>query len=290
MGLIFGNKPAPEFGGQGFLEANFTAFPGIVISISSVVMVPIDMATQRSAGVLRRFRVTPLRPGLYLAADVLSRTALTFLSIATMYLIVIAAFGVRPDSAAALVSTLVATLLGLTAFLALGYLVAYRLRAVGADRLIERRLAGGLPVLGICVGLQVLFESSRERGHHEGLGQWPGAVERLDAPVVPHMGWSRVEAAEGSRLFAGVEGERFYFVHSYGVLSDPSERLDGRGDPPLVTWARHGTRFVAAVEDGPLSATQFHPEKSSDAGARLLGNWLSTLPTTHRRHQHDRHP
>ena len=79
MGLIFGNKPAPEFGGQGFLEANFTAFPGIVIAISSVVMVPIDMATQRSAGVLRRFRVTPLRPGLYLAADVLSRTALTFL-------------------------------------------------------------------------------------------------------------------------------------------------------------------------------------------------------------------
>ena len=165
-----------------------------------------------------------------------------------------------------------------------------KLRAVGADRLIERRLAGGLPVLGICVGLQVLFESSRERGHHEGLGQWPGTVERLDAPVVPHMGWSRVEAAEGSRLFAGVEGERFYFVHSYGVPSDPSERLDGRGDPPLVTWARHGTRFVAAVEDGPLSATQFHPEKSSDAGARLLGNWLSTLPTTHRRHQHDRHP
>jgi len=148
----------------------------------------------------------------------------------------------------------------------------------------------GLAGDGLPVGLQVLFESSRERGHHEGLGQWPGTVERLDAPVVPHMGWSRVEAAEGSRLFAGVEGERFYFVHSYGVLSDPSERLDGRGDPPLVTWARHGTRFVAAVEDGPLSATQFHPEKSSDAGARLLGNWLSTLPTTHRRHQHDRHP
>jgi len=131
MGLIFGNDPTPEFGGKGFLETNFTAFPGIVIAISAVVMVPIDMATQRSAGVLRRFQVTPLKPGLYLAADVLSRAVLTFLSIATMYLIVIAAFGVRPDSAAALVSTLVATLLGLTAFLALGYLVAYRLRAAG---------------------------------------------------------------------------------------------------------------------------------------------------------------
>ena len=124
MGLIFGNDPTPEFGGKGFLETNFTAFPGIVIAISAVVMVPIDMATQRSAGVLRRFQVTPLKPGLYLAADVLS--------IATMYGIAIVAFGVRPASAVALLSTLVATLLGLAAFLALGYLVAYRLRTPGA--------------------------------------------------------------------------------------------------------------------------------------------------------------
>ena len=124
MGLIFGNDPTPEFGGKGFLETNFTAFPGIVIAISAVVMVPIDMATQRSAGVLRRFQVTPLKPGLYLAADVLSRAA--------MYGIAIVAFGVRPASAVALLSTLVATLLGLAAFLALGYLVAYRLRTPGA--------------------------------------------------------------------------------------------------------------------------------------------------------------
>ena len=172
MGLILGNKPAPEFGGQGFLEANFTAFPGIVIAISSVVMVPIDMATQRSAGVLRRFRVTPLRPGLYLAADVLSRTALTFLSIATMYLIVIAAFGVRPDSAAALVSTLVATLLGLTAFLALGYLVAYRLRAVGAAQGLGNMLLYPLIFTsGAAVPLAVLPEGVRSAARFSPLTQ-----------------------------------------------------------------------------------------------------------------------
>ena len=153
-----------------------------------------------------------------------------------------------------------------------------KLRAMGADRLIERRLAGGLPVLGICVGLQVLFESSRERGHHEGLGQWPGTVERLDAPVVPHMGWSRVEAAEGSRLFAGVEGERFYFVHSYAAVQDPAELLaPGPTRLPRATWATHGQDFLAAVENGVLCATQFHPEKSGDAGAQLLRNWMTTL-------------
>ncbi len=149
-----------------------------------------------------------------------------------------------------------------------------QLAAVDAPRLIGDRLAGGRAVLGVCVGLQVMFERSTEKGDHAGLGRWPGAVERLRAPVVPHMGWSEVEPPAGSRLFRGIEDQRFYFVHSYGVLTDPAA---GRAGGPLATWAEHGTRFVAAVEDGPLCATQFHPEKSGDAGAALLTNWLDSL-------------
>ena len=160
--------------------------------------------------------------------------------------------------------------------------VAEGLRAVGGHRIVGRRLAGGRPVLGICVGLQVMFERSVEFGRDdvEGLGEWPGTVELLPANVVPHMGWNTVDPAAGSVLFAGVERERFYFVHSYGVQK---WELPSPGDPqavltpPLVTWAEHGARFVAAVEIGPLTATQFHPEKSGDAGAQLLRNWLGTL-------------
>ena len=157
--------------------------------------------------------------------------------------------------------------------------VMEQLRAAGGPAIIDARLAGSRPVFGVCVGLQVMFESSEEKGRAEGLGQWPGVVRRLDAPVVPHMGWSSVEAAEGSKLFEGVADERFYFVHSYGVLSDPLEALGpGPMIPPLVSWARHGaSRFVAAVENGPLVATQFHPEKSGEAGLHLLRNWLETL-------------
>lgn len=152
------------------------------------------------------------------------------------------------------------------------------LRSVDAPRLIDRRLAGGRPVLGICVGLQVLFDAGHEHGRDtEGLGQWSGDVVRLDAPVIPHMGWSEVRPPEGSVLFDGVRDERFYFVHSYGVLTDLAEGMVGPTLPPQVTWATHGVDFVAAVENGPLSATQFHPEKSGDAGARLLANWVGTL-------------
>ncbi|MBN9606926.1 MAG: imidazole glycerol phosphate synthase subunit HisH [Actinomycetales bacterium] len=151
------------------------------------------------------------------------------------------------------------------------------LESVRGGELIERRLAGGRPVLGICVGMQVMFERGVERGvDTEGLGEWPGVVERLAAPVLPHMGWNRVEAPPESRLFAGLEGERFYFVHSYGVRDwslDPHPRMT----PPAVTWAEHGERFVAAVENGPLAATQFHPEKSGAAGIRLLENWVAGL-------------
>ncbi|WP_203970689.1 imidazole glycerol phosphate synthase subunit HisH [Planotetraspora silvatica] len=152
------------------------------------------------------------------------------------------------------------------------------LKSVRGDQIVGRRLAGGRPVLGICVGMQILFEKGVEHGvHTEGCGEWPGTVERLDAPVLPHMGWNTVAAPAGSVLFDGLDaGTRFYFVHSYGVRD---WRLTaGPGfNQPLVTWAEHGVPFVAAVENGPLMATQFHPEKSGDAGAALLGNWLRTL-------------
>ncbi|MGO1402530.1 MAG: imidazole glycerol phosphate synthase subunit HisH [Flaviflexus sp.] len=156
--------------------------------------------------------------------------------------------------------------------------VVKRLRALRGDRFIERRLAGGLPVLGICVGLQVLFEASEEHGSREpGLNQFPGTVTKLPSEIVPHMGWSTVETAPGSKLFAGIENERFYFVHSYGVQTDPAQDADDHFAPPAISWASHGGRFVAAIEQGPLSAVQFHPEKSGEAGLRLLRNWLSTL-------------
>jgi len=152
------------------------------------------------------------------------------------------------------------------------------LRAVRGHRTIGRRLAGGRPVLGICVGMQVLFERGVEHGvETEGCDEWPGVVERLQAPVVPHMGWNTVSAPEESTLFEGIAGERFYFVHSYGVR-DWTLQTNNRTRAPLVTWTEHGDdRFVSAVENGPLSATQFHPEKSGDAGAALLRNWVKTL-------------
>ncbi|MDP9861897.1 MULTISPECIES: imidazole glycerol phosphate synthase subunit HisH [Streptosporangium] len=152
------------------------------------------------------------------------------------------------------------------------------LRAVRGERIIDRRLAAGRPVLGICVGMQILFGTGVEHGvTTEGCGEWPGTVERLDAPVLPHMGWNTVSAPEGSVLFDGIDPDtRFYFVHSYGVRKWELDAGPGFRDP-LVTWSEHGVPFVAAVENGPLMATQFHPEKSGDAGARLLANWLGTL-------------
>ncbi len=148
------------------------------------------------------------------------------------------------------------------------------LTAVGGPEVIRERLDGGRPVLGICVGHQVLFDHGVEHGlDAAGVGVLPGVVERLTSARLPHMGWNTVDAPADSVLFAGLAGERFYFVHSYGVRS----AADLPGDAK-VTWAEHdGDRFIAAVEHGPLSSTQFHPEKSGQAGAALLRNWIATL-------------
>ncbi|GAA0410734.1 imidazole glycerol phosphate synthase subunit HisH [Leifsonia naganoensis] len=151
------------------------------------------------------------------------------------------------------------------------------LRTSHGDEVIDRRLAGGRPVLGICVGMQVLFERGVEHGvETEGLGEWPGTVDLLQADVVPHMGWNTVQAPETSRLFAGLHDERFYFVHSYAA-QDWTLEVTGPFPKPHVTWAEHGSPFIAAVENGPLSGTQFHPEKSGSAGIQLLRNWIGTL-------------
>lgn len=153
------------------------------------------------------------------------------------------------------------------------------LKSVYGQRIIGQRLAGGRPVMGICVGMQILFEEGEEHGiRSAGCAEWPGRVERLQAEILPHMGWNTVEFNAGSEMFAGLdETERFYFVHSYGVRDWVLE-TDELTTAPLVTWARHeDDRFVAAVENGALWATQFHPEKSGDAGARLLRNWINHL-------------
>ncbi|MGW5334931.1 imidazole glycerol phosphate synthase subunit HisH [Streptomyces bauhiniae] len=153
------------------------------------------------------------------------------------------------------------------------------LRQARGDWVVDRRLAGGRPVLGICVGMQILFARGIEHGvETDGLDEWPGTVGPLKADVVPHMGWNTVDAPADSRLFAGLDpADRFYFVHSYAVQDWNFEQLSAAMTPPAVTWSTHGRPFVAAVENGVLSATQFHPEKSGDAGAQLLTNWIGTL-------------
>jgi imidazole glycerol-phosphate synthase subunit HisH len=155
--------------------------------------------------------------------------------------------------------------------------VMSQLNSVRGGELIERRLAGGRAVLGVCVGMQVMFENGVERGNETpGLGEWPGVVRELNAPVLPHMGWNTVEAPEDSVLFDGIGQERFYFVHSFAA-QDWSLLPMAQFAAPQLTWAEHGSRFIAAVENGPLTATQFHPEKSGEPGIRLLRNWLASL-------------
>ncbi|MCV7442469.1 imidazole glycerol phosphate synthase subunit HisH [Mycobacterium paraense] len=147
------------------------------------------------------------------------------------------------------------------------------LRKIAGEQIIAERVAAGRPVLGVCVGMQILFARGVEFGvETKGCGQWPGAVTRLDAPVIPHMGWNVVDSGPGSVLFKGLAADaRFYFVHSYAA-----QRWEGAPEA-VLTWATHQVPFLAAVEDGPLSATQFHPEKSGDAGAAVLSNWVEGL-------------
>ena len=146
---------------------------------------------------------------------------------------------------------------------------------LGARPMLAERIAAGRPVLGICVGMQILFESGVEHGvESKGLGLLPGAVTKLTADRIPHMGWNTVDVPGESRLLAGLPADaRFYFVHSYAASDLDALHAAGA----RVITARHDEPFAAAVELGPLSAAQFHPEKSGDTGAALLRNWVAGL-------------
>lgn len=142
------------------------------------------------------------------------------------------------------------------------------LRAVRGEVIVRERVAAGRPTLGICVGMQILFSQGVEHGNHSGVGIWNAKVEKLNAPILPHMGWNTVDVAAQSQLLKGLETQSFYFVHSYAVKQVSA---------PIVSTAHHGEDFIAAIEDGVVSATQFHPEKSGEAGLQLIRNWVDTL-------------
>jgi len=142
------------------------------------------------------------------------------------------------------------------------------LDSVKARTIITERIKSERPILGICIGMQILFSKSTEHGIHEGVGIWDAEVSQLQAPILPHMGWNTIETSADSNLFKGVENESFYFVHSYAAKEKVGK---------VQSWSTHGERFLAAVEDGYVCATQFHPEKSGDAGLALIKNWTQSL-------------
>ena len=143
--------------------------------------------------------------------------------------------------------------------------------AVGGDAIVRERVAKKRPTLGICVGMQILFRDGDERADgalHAGVGIWQESITKLDAPILPHMGWNTVEVLGNSNLFKGIEDQSFYFVHSYAA-----KKAVGQAQ----VWSTHNEKFLAAVEDGAIAATQFHPEKSGDAGLALIKNWVGAL-------------
>ena len=144
-----------------------------------------------------------------------------------------------------------------------------QLIGVGGDEIIAERVALARPIFGICVGMQIFFESSSEKIQKQGLGILPGTVSEISAPILPHMGWNTVLAADNSKLFRGVENESFYFVHSYAAKSPVAGALNS------VT--NYGEDFLAAVERDFIVSTQFHPEKSGAAGAKLISNWIESV-------------
>ena len=145
------------------------------------------------------------------------------------------------------------------------------LNEVDGEAIIRERISNERPVLGICIGMQILFSRGTEHsenGAHAGVGVWDAEVSKLNAPILPHMGWNTIDTASESLLFKGIENQSFYFVHSFAAKTAVGK---------MQSWSTHGEKFLAAVEDGYVSATQFHPEKSGDAGLALIKNWTQSL-------------
>jgi len=143
--------------------------------------------------------------------------------------------------------------------------------AIGGDQIVRDRVKAKRPTLGICVGMQILFRDGDEHATselHKGVGIWQETITKLAAPILPHMGWNTVSVTGPSQLFKGIADQAFYFVHSYAAKS-PVGLAQG--------WTTHGEKFLSAVEDGAIFATQFHPEKSGDAGLELIKNWVELL-------------